>query len=719
MCGSSGRAGFYSPRAPCLRGASLSRRNYCESFLSGYRNARRALGGFMENSGVVVARKLILLSGGAKGAVYPLAEPKIELGRDPNNTIQLEGASISRHHAVLDRTNGEYTIRDLDSSNGTFLNDQPVQEAHLKPGDRFRLGETELSYETAKEPAVTAIPVASSPMPAEEVADLRRQLAAVEQQFAAAVEQTGARTAELDLVRGQAAAAEKQSALQMKKLAAVEGQLETAVQQTSARTAELDLARREFAAAEEQSTLRLQKLAQQNEALSADLATARKQAEELGGIVERATEESVRVRAESEITATEQQQRITRLTTNTKRLAAELCGANEALKAARTELETLADVRRQSEDLAKRGEELMVLLMAEKEEVEVLRWSGNQQSVAFESATLKLEGAAVEVKRLQAQLEQAQQGTERAEEEKRLLTFELGAVGKQLAALQRESQERLAAAQQCFAEELLNLRAELDKARKASGRIPELTTQNDKLTSQNSELAARISALQLLETKVPALEAEVATLRDTLKRVNDELAKARVACSRFSELTSQKDQLTNQNNELLARISALQLGEAKVNALEGEVATLRDALKQVNDELAEARTTAKLAVVTKKLDRLAKSSGVAGTTELAALRTELTKACADWAELRQLPPVVGRLTMENEELRSAVTKAQEEATLAKRCLSDQTNEAFAQIRRDMPAKNGDTGGSKFGGKDGGLLQQLGAARRVFGILPKK
>jgi len=75
----------------------------------------------MEDSGVLVTRKLTLLSGGAKGAVYPLAKPKIELGRDVDNTIRLEGACISRHHAVLERTNGEYILRDLHSCNGTFL----------------------------------------------------------------------------------------------------------------------------------------------------------------------------------------------------------------------------------------------------------------------------------------------------------------------------------------------------------------------------------------------------------------------------------------------------------------------------------------------------------------------------------------------------------------------------------------------------------------------
>ena len=568
----------------------------------------------MEDSGVVVARKLILLSGGAKGAVYSLTEPRIGLGRDAQNTIRLEGASISRYHAVLHRTNGEYTIRDLHSSNGTFLNDQPVQEAHLKPGDRFRLGETEMSYEAANEPTVTASPVASLPAPAEEFADLRRQLAAVEQQLA------------------------------------------TAVQQATARTAELDLARREFAAAQEQSALQLEKLAQQNDALSAELATAREQAEELRAAAGRATEESIRVRAQSEITANEQQQRITRLTTNTKRLAAELCAANNALKTACTELETVDDVRRQSEDLAKRGEELMAQLTAEQEQVEVLRWCGNQQSTALENATAKHAGLATEVKRLQAQLARAQQSAGKAEEEKQLLTSELGAAREQLAVLQRESQDQLAATQHRAAEQLLNLQVELDQTRHGSSRVSELTSQNAQLTSQNSEL--------------------------------------------------------------LVQIEALTLREMKINPLEAEVATLRDALNRVNNELAEARTTAKLDVMSESLDRLAQSSGTAGTTELAGLRAELAKACADWEELRQLPPVVDRLTRENEGLRIAVAKAQEEAMLAKRCLSDQTTEAFAQIRHGMLTEHRGNGGSRIGGKNGGLLHRLDVVRRAFGVLPK-
>jgi uncharacterized phage infection (PIP) family protein YhgE len=232
----------------------------------------------------------------------------------------------------------------------------------------------------------------------------------------------------------------------------------------------------------------------------------------------------------------------------------------------------------------------------------------------------------------------------------------LGAAREQLAVLQRESQDQLAATQHRAAEQLLNLQVELDQTRHGSSRVSELTSQNAQLTSQNSEL--------------------------------------------------------------LVQIEALTLREMKINPLEAEVATLRDALNRVNNELAEARTTAKLDVMSESLDRLAQSSGTAGTTELAGLRAELAKACADWEELRQLPPVVDRLTRENEGLRIAVAKAQEEAMLAKRCLSDQTTEAFAQIRHGMLTEHRGNGGSRIGGKNGGLLHRLDVVRRAFGVLPK-
>ncbi len=306
------------------------------------------------------------------------------MGRDDENAIQLEGDSISRRHAVLELTKGEYVLRDLHSCNGTFLNDQLVQEARLKPGDRFRLGDIELGYEAGDETTVALPPVVSVSASAAEIAGLRRQLAAVEQQLAAAL------------------------------------------QQVSVSTAELDLARDKCAAAEEQSALQVQKSVQEKDALTADLLAARRQVEELRVAAGRATEELARARAESEITANEQQQHIAQLTTDVERVAAELAASDEALTIARTELETLPDLRRESQDLAQRGEALLAELAAEKERVDQAHQTVKKQSAAIQDATAKQMHLVAEVKQLRAQLDQTQQSGVKVEQAETTSHFRAG-----------------------------------------------------------------------------------------------------------------------------------------------------------------------------------------------------------------------------------------------------------------------------------------------------
>lgn len=60
------------------------------------------------------------------------------LGRDSSCDITIPGTHLSRHHAELAVKGGALLIRDLKSSNGTFVNDQRVTETSLKPGDSVR-----------------------------------------------------------------------------------------------------------------------------------------------------------------------------------------------------------------------------------------------------------------------------------------------------------------------------------------------------------------------------------------------------------------------------------------------------------------------------------------------------------------------------------------------------------------------------------------------------
>lgn len=67
-------------------------------------------------------------------------EEKATLGRGLDNRVVLADPSVSRHHAVLSREPGGWTIQDLDSTNGISVNDATVQRAPVSPGDVLRIG---------------------------------------------------------------------------------------------------------------------------------------------------------------------------------------------------------------------------------------------------------------------------------------------------------------------------------------------------------------------------------------------------------------------------------------------------------------------------------------------------------------------------------------------------------------------------------------------------
>ncbi len=71
--------------------------------------------------------------------VYPLDGSVINLGRSPENTIILDDPRVSRQHAQLRYLGGRYVIFDLNSTGGTFVNQQPVTQSSLFPGDVISL----------------------------------------------------------------------------------------------------------------------------------------------------------------------------------------------------------------------------------------------------------------------------------------------------------------------------------------------------------------------------------------------------------------------------------------------------------------------------------------------------------------------------------------------------------------------------------------------------
>jgi predicted component of type VI protein secretion system len=89
----------------------------------------------------------------------------IIVGRDPYCDIYVDNPGVSRQHLRIERAGaGEFRVRDLDSANGTFLNNQPVQIAALRDGDAIQLGKYTLNVEIEKERPDLAVP--RRPVPA-------------------------------------------------------------------------------------------------------------------------------------------------------------------------------------------------------------------------------------------------------------------------------------------------------------------------------------------------------------------------------------------------------------------------------------------------------------------------------------------------------------------------------------------------------------------------
>jgi Nif-specific regulatory protein len=88
-----------------------------------------------------------------------LTEKEISIGRDPSNVICVDSRSVSRRHCLIVRKDGELFIRDLDSLNGTFVNDVPVKERKLSKGDKVAIGDSVFVVVDDDEPADSRNPM--------------------------------------------------------------------------------------------------------------------------------------------------------------------------------------------------------------------------------------------------------------------------------------------------------------------------------------------------------------------------------------------------------------------------------------------------------------------------------------------------------------------------------------------------------------------------------
>jgi len=118
--------------------------------------------------------KLVVLSEGMTGRTHELKVEKTTIGRVEDNAFPISESSISSHHCEVLLRGDEIVVKDLNSTNGTFINGEKITEATLKPGGILRLGRIEMRLETDTPASATAPPAAAPKKPVEQTVVMQR-----------------------------------------------------------------------------------------------------------------------------------------------------------------------------------------------------------------------------------------------------------------------------------------------------------------------------------------------------------------------------------------------------------------------------------------------------------------------------------------------------------------------------------------------------------------
>jgi predicted component of type VI protein secretion system len=124
--------------------------------------------------------KLVVLSAGMNGRTHELNVDKTTIGRVEDNTFQIADPSVSSHHCEVLLRGADVVVKDLNSTNGSFINGEKISESALKPGQTLKLGQVELQLLTEgmpipepRAPAAGA-PAAAAPAPASSTSQRKR-----------------------------------------------------------------------------------------------------------------------------------------------------------------------------------------------------------------------------------------------------------------------------------------------------------------------------------------------------------------------------------------------------------------------------------------------------------------------------------------------------------------------------------------------------------------
>ena len=100
----------------------------------------------LEALGIKGPALVVRSGGGIAGQSFQPSEGRTLVGRSPECEIFLDDVTVSRQHALLLEKDGEFSIQDEGSLNGTFLNRRRIESAPVEDGDEIQIGKYRLTF---------------------------------------------------------------------------------------------------------------------------------------------------------------------------------------------------------------------------------------------------------------------------------------------------------------------------------------------------------------------------------------------------------------------------------------------------------------------------------------------------------------------------------------------------------------------------------------------
>jgi pSer/pThr/pTyr-binding forkhead associated (FHA) protein len=110
--------------------------------------------------------KLVLVMPGGRQRKFAVRKEKLTIGRGTDCSLQIPAATVSRRHCELSLANERLTVKDLQSSNGTFVNRERIaEETELEAGDTLAIGPVVFTVVINGQPATISAKKTPTPKP--------------------------------------------------------------------------------------------------------------------------------------------------------------------------------------------------------------------------------------------------------------------------------------------------------------------------------------------------------------------------------------------------------------------------------------------------------------------------------------------------------------------------------------------------------------------------